>query len=844
MKKRNMNYRPVVTDKATRALSIETIEVPGQNGTFLKAFSKDNTPVLVPVSSLEAMRNLVNLNIRPREDSTLTRAPDMKGEKQELKRYLDKLEVLVQKLDHPAEYEEMDEFNEKYSSIEDSALIHNITDKKMRKSVVKDELDRTSKDIKKQTKMSNQSPKNETKLKITKSQTFKDLIRKQAAKFTKKDKESTRTIKAQPVRESDRKTSLPKKEPQIEKPTKMTKMSPIVPAKDENAIDQPTELPRKPLIPPRKEPTIEKNTKIPENPLTTPVDNKSLIEKPTKKSTNQNGIKSPTKENKSKISESRVVNGTKKTNPPKSLPIKELNDMKPSPHPSEDTSLEHISCSQIVQDLIKKAAAKITTKNENSTDILEIQPIRKLDRKESGVKEEIKFEKLTEMLKKPLILPPKTETEFEKQTEIPTKSPILLSEKETNVEKPPKMPDSPSKETADKMATKSMGELKTIREPVTKKLTLEELAATDVLGSQASRGPGFRKPATVAFDEPNSFTESKDKTLRFFIYGYVKNYKPVFLIQSYKGDSLLGGKKSHLDPKIYDDGIDVMISGKFYPTNILKEWKSTPKCLTVENRKILIDNKSIMFEEGVTEALSTDELLIVVRGSFIKHKSSFFYTPSLFIGVERNTICKYNPISKKRDKKARVSRKEAFVNSSKISTYTIETRGFKLFHTRTEGGETIYEASPLRKPTLDTISDEFTTYKEQGIYENHPKIYFENQSLSRTIENKTEYGDEVEDVSINKKIKLPSFNKNEIIVYECGKYFKSKSENYLLTGLSMPQSKTEYGDIEANHAKSAQEVTNYGNGIGKIKHRRRTDLLKRLNKIMICKLRHFNEPTD
>lgn len=212
--------------------------------------------------------------------------------------------------------------------------------------------------------------------------------------------------------------------------------------------------------------------------------------------------------------------------------------------------------------------------------------------------------------------------------------------------------------------------------------TVEESSSSEENESSTSeRAEDDEKPASE--DEPSSaeepLSETKDSVksetstatgrtqsfevspakdankLRFLLSGHIRNNsKPIFIVHEYNGQSPFGKTADFTSTKNEGD-VDLYISGKFYRDSVLEEVNNELLSLNIKPEKILIDERSKVYEEQFYQLLRVGKVKVDFQGKFVKQLDTKKYTPFLTFNVQNY------PKAKRSKKKVRSQKPAAVV---------------------------------------------------------------------------------------------------------------------------------------------------------------------------------------
>lgn len=246
------------------------------------------------------------------------------------------------------------------------------------------------------------------------------------------------------------------------------------------------------------------------------------------------------------------------------------------------------------------------------------------------------------------------------------------------------------------------------------------------------------------------------QSIKFLVSGHFRNNKrPIFIIRQYRGSSVIGSKLSDFNSIKHEKDVDILISGKFYKESILEEKNEKLKNMKFKaHKKILIDGRSNILEEGFIEMFSICEFDVVVGGMFIKQPSSAHYTPLVSIAIKRlrpsnsreGRGIKFPPSEKEETvmslsapvvqnpfiqdlRKTRSDPKSGIRRKRKASPVDYETPGFRSLLTRIDEGEEAFECPSHQRPRSRSSSKNSTSTQNSFIKTvDKPRVNF---TLSR-----------------------------------------------------------------------------------------------------------------
>lgn len=186
--------------------------------------------------------------------------------------------------------------------------------------------------------------------------------------------------------------------------------------------------------------------------------------------------------------------------------------------------------------------------------------------------------------------------------------------------------------------------------------TMDE--TTSESSSESSTSPSEQSGKPASEDEPSQHSEAKESVksetstttgktqsfevsaagdadkLRFLLSGHIRNnLKPIFIIHEYNGKSPFGKKADFSSTKNEGD-VDLYISGKFYKDSVLEEVNNKLLSLNIKPEKILIDERSKVYEEQFYQLLRVGKVKVDFEGKFVKQLDTKKYTPFLTFNVQ------------------------------------------------------------------------------------------------------------------------------------------------------------------------------------------------------------------
>lgn len=188
--------------------------------------------------------------------------------------------------------------------------------------------------------------------------------------------------------------------------------------------------------------------------------------------------------------------------------------------------------------------------------------------------------------------------------------------------------------------------------------TMEETSESSSEESESSTSASEATVKPASEDEPSSTEEAKDSVqsetstttgrtqsfevsavsdadkLRFLLSGHIRNnLKPIFIIHEYNGKSPFGKTADFSSTKNEGD-VDLYISGKFYKDSVLEEVNNKLLSLNIKPEKILIDERSKVYEEQFYQLLRVGKVKVDFEGKFVKQLDTKKYTPFLTFNVQ------------------------------------------------------------------------------------------------------------------------------------------------------------------------------------------------------------------
>lgn len=185
-----------------------------------------------------------------------------------------------------------------------------------------------------------------------------------------------------------------------------------------------------------------------------------------------------------------------------------------------------------------------------------------------------------------------------------------------------------------------------------------------------------------------SATGDADK-LRFLLSGHIRNnMKPIFIIHEYNGKSPFGKTADFSSTKNEGD-VDLYISGKFYKDSVLEEVNNKLLSLNIKPEKILIDERSKVYEEQFYQLLRVGKVKVDFEGKFVKQLDTKKYTPFLTFNVQNY------PKGKRLKNKSRAKKPAAVV-------YLAEPESRNVFAQKKQGDEArvVPDAPSVYEPHL------------------------------------------------------------------------------------------------------------------------------------------------
>lgn len=185
-----------------------------------------------------------------------------------------------------------------------------------------------------------------------------------------------------------------------------------------------------------------------------------------------------------------------------------------------------------------------------------------------------------------------------------------------------------------------------------------------------------------------SATGDADK-LRFLLSGHIRNnLKPIFIIHEYNGKSPFGKTADFSSTKNEGD-VDLYISGKFYKDSVLEEVNNKLLSLNIKPEKILIDERSKVYEEQFYQLLRVGKVKVDFEGKFVKQLDTKKYTPFLTFNVQNY------PKGKRSKNKSRAKKPAAVV-------YLAEPESRNVFAQKKQGDEArvVADAPSVYEPHL------------------------------------------------------------------------------------------------------------------------------------------------
>lgn len=175
--------------------------------------------------------------------------------------------------------------------------------------------------------------------------------------------------------------------------------------------------------------------------------------------------------------------------------------------------------------------------------------------------------------------------------------------------------------------------------------------------------------------------------LRFLLSGHIRNnMKPIFIIHEYNGKSPFGKTADFSSTKNEGD-VDLYISGKFYKDSVLEEVNNKLLSLNIKPEKILIDERSKVYEEQFYQLLRVGKVKVDFEGKFVKQLDTKKYTPFLTFNVQNY------PKGKRSKNKSRAKKPAAVV-------YLAEPESRNVFAQKKQGDEArVYEPHLKKNPS-------------------------------------------------------------------------------------------------------------------------------------------------
>lgn len=245
--------------------------------------------------------------------------------------------------------------------------------------------------------------------------------------------------------------------------------------------------------------------------------------------------------------------------------------------------------------------------------------------------------------------------------------------------------------------------------------TMEETSESSSEDSESSTSASEVTVKPASEDEPSSTEEAKDSVqsetstttgrtqsfevsaasdadkLRFLLSGHIRNnLKPIFIIHEYNGKSPFGKTADFSSTKNEGD-VDLYISGKFYKDSVLEEVNNKLLSLNIKPEKILIDERSKVYEEQFYQLLRVGKVKVDFQGKFVKQLDTKKYTPFLTFNVQNY------PKVKRSKKKSRTKKPAAVV-------YIAEPESRNMFAQKKPGDEakvvpSMYEPHLKKNPS-------------------------------------------------------------------------------------------------------------------------------------------------
>lgn len=258
--------------------------------------------------------------------------------------------------------------------------------------------------------------------------------------------------------------------------------------------------------------------------------------------------------------------------------------------------------------------------------------------------------------------------------------------------------------------------------------------------SEAKDSVQSETSTTTTRTQPFEVTASDADKLRFLLSGHIRNnLKPIFIIHEYNGKSPFGETADFSSTKNEGD-VDLYISGKFYQDSILEEVNNKLLSLNIKPEKIMIDDRSKVYEEQFYQLLRVGKVKVDFQGKFIKQLDTKKYTPFLTFNVQNY------PKTKRSKNKSRKKKAAAVV-------YIAQPETRNIFAQKKQGDEaTVDSENSVHKPKKSVKKKVSGTPKPE--YEPHLK---KNPSRRDSIQESARRGRDAGDVG----------SQGGLLVYNC-----------------------------------------------------------------------------